>query len=58
MALIVPHSVPGNSKTWLGKYKDKGRITGDIVSPASALEDWEIVKNVQLQSEKDNILSR
>ena len=58
MDLIDPHSEPGKSKTWLGKYKGRGRIVGDIISPAGALEDWEILNNVQFQSESDNILSR
>jgi hypothetical protein len=58
VALIPPPPVPEKPKTWLGIYEEKGRIVGDIISPAGAPEDWEMLKNVQLQSEKDNILSR
>jgi prevent-host-death family protein len=43
VALIVPPPMPEKSKTWLGLYKDTGRITGDIVSPAAAPEDWEML---------------
>jgi hypothetical protein len=58
VALIPPPQVPEKPKTWLEIYKERGRIIGDIISPAGALEDWEMLKNVQLQPEKDNILSR
>ena len=58
MALIPPPQEPKKPKKWLGLYKDKGRITGDIVSPATALEDWEVLNHVQFQPEADNILSR
>ena len=50
--------MPEKPKTWLGIYKERGRIIGDIISSAGAPEDWEMLNNVQLQSEKDNILSR
>jgi len=47
VALIPPLlPEPEKPKTWLGKSKDKGRIVGDIISPAGALEDWEILNNV------------
>jgi hypothetical protein len=58
VALIAPPPVPEKPKTWLGIYRERGRIVGDIISLACAPEDWEIVNNVQIQSEKDNILSR
>jgi prevent-host-death family protein len=43
VALIVPPPVPEKPKTWLGIYAEKGRIVGDIISPAGAPEDWEIL---------------
>ena len=45
VALIVPPPVPEKTKTWLGIYKERGRITGDIVSPATVPEDWEILNH-------------
>ncbi len=58
MAPIDPAPASEKPKTWLGMYKEKGRILGDIISPAAAPEDWETANNGQLQSEKDNFLSR
>lgn len=45
VALIVPPPVPKKPETWLGIYKERGRIVGDIISPAGALEDWEILNH-------------
>ena len=45
IALIVPPPVPEKPKTWLGIYEKRGRIVGDIISPAGALEDWEILNH-------------
>jgi prevent-host-death family protein len=46
VALIVPPPVSEKPKKWLGIYAEKGRIVGDIISPAGAPEDWEILNNV------------
>jgi len=43
VALIVPSPEPEKPKKWLGMCKEKGRIIGDIISPACALEDWEVL---------------
>jgi len=42
VAEVVPPSVPPRPVTWLGSMAGTGTITGDIVSPASAVEDWEV----------------
>jgi hypothetical protein len=36
---IVPLSYP-EQKSWLGCMKDKGKITGDIISPAEDTDNW------------------
>jgi len=41
IALISPPPQPEKLKAWLGSFKSKGRIVGDIVSPASDEKDWE-----------------
>ena len=42
IALISPPPRPEKLESWLGSFKLKGRIVGDIVSPASNEKDWEI----------------
>lgn len=41
IALISPPPRPEKPESWLGSFKSKGRIVGDIVSPASDEKDWE-----------------
>ena len=43
VAEIVPPSAVGRSSSWLGALKDTGRITGDIVAPASTASDWDVL---------------
>lgn len=43
VAEIVPPSTPERSGTWLGSMRDRGRIVADIVEPAAAAEDWEVL---------------
>ena len=40
VAQIVPPP-PDRSGGWLGAMRDRGRIHGDLVAPASELTDWE-----------------
>ncbi len=44
VAEIVPPPVPERPKSWLGSLKGTARIVGDIVSPASDEEDWEVLR--------------
>jgi antitoxin (DNA-binding transcriptional repressor) of toxin-antitoxin stability system len=44
IALISPPPRPEKLKSWLGSFKSKGRIVGDIVSPASDERDWEALR--------------
>ena len=41
VAEIVPPTADVRRSSWLGAMKGTGRITGDIVSPASAADDWD-----------------
>ncbi len=41
IATISPPPPPERNKSWLGSYREKGVILGDIVSPASDAEVWE-----------------
>ena len=44
IAEIVPPSVPEQPKRELGTLRGSFRILGDIVSPASDEEDWEVLR--------------
>jgi prevent-host-death family protein len=44
IALISPPPRPEKPKSWLGSFKNKGRIVGDIVSPVSDEKDWEALR--------------
>jgi antitoxin (DNA-binding transcriptional repressor) of toxin-antitoxin stability system len=41
IAEIVPPTQPTGDDGWLGSMRDRGRIVGDIVAPASDPEEWE-----------------
>jgi prevent-host-death family protein len=41
VAEVVPPRPPERPARWLGSLEGTGRITGDIVSPAAAGQDWE-----------------
>lgn len=43
LAKIVPISSSGK-KSWLGCMAGKGRIVGDIISPAEDISVWEVLK--------------
>jgi prevent-host-death family protein len=36
---------PVENASWIGSMKGKGKILGDIISPASDLEDWEVLRD-------------
>jgi prevent-host-death family protein len=44
IALISPPPRPKKLKSWLGSFKSKGRIAGDIVSPVADKRDWEALR--------------
>jgi prevent-host-death family protein len=45
VAEIVPSSAKPKKKQWIGSMAGTARIVGDIVSPASDEEDWEVLNS-------------
>jgi len=45
IAEVVPLRTPKRRKRWLGSMAGTARITGDIISPASDIEDWEALRD-------------
>ena len=41
VAQIVPPPPPDRREHWLGCMQDRGRIAGDLVSPAADASEWE-----------------
>jgi len=44
IALISPPPRPEKLESWVGSFKNKGRIVGDIVSPIANEKDWEALR--------------
>jgi prevent-host-death family protein len=44
VAQVGPPATPERPPSWIGSFKDTGRIVGDIVSPASDEDDWEVLR--------------
>lgn len=44
IALVTPPPPPPKPRAWLGSLKNSIKITGDIISPASDEEDWEVLQ--------------
>lgn len=42
LAKVVPPPVPARSESWLGSFRDRGKILGEIVSPATSEGEWEV----------------
>jgi prevent-host-death family protein len=40
IAIIDPPPPPEKKESWLGSFKSKGRICGDIVSPVVSKNEW------------------
>jgi len=45
IAEVVPPSVEKRAHDWLGSMKDEIRVLGDIISPASGPDDWEVLRD-------------
>lgn len=43
VAEVVPPQAP-KPKHWVGSLATTGQITGDIISPASDEDDWEVLR--------------
>jgi len=45
IAEIVPPPPSNPARPWLGSMRGTGRITGDIISPASEAADWNVLRD-------------
>ncbi len=43
IALISPPPPSAPPKKWLGAFRSRGKIVGDILSPAAKETDWEVL---------------
>jgi prevent-host-death family protein len=43
VAEICPPPPPKRPASWIGSMADRGRITGDVIAPASVEDEWEIL---------------
>ena len=41
IARILPPPIPEKKQSWLGSFRKTGAIKGDIISPATNIEQWE-----------------
>jgi prevent-host-death family protein len=44
VAEVVPPHSPARPAGWLGSFRSRGRIVGDIVAPAVAASEWEALR--------------
>lgn len=46
VAQVIPPPVSNKSReNWLGCMKGRGKILGDIISPATEPEEWEVLRD-------------
>ena len=45
VAEVVPPTSVEQRSSWIGSMKDSMRITGDIISPATDENEWEILRD-------------
>lgn len=43
-ALVTKPPMPEKSESWIGKYKDQIKITGDIMAPVLDEKKWDALK--------------
>jgi len=44
VAMVVPPPAEEKSGSWMGSFKDSGKIVGDIVAPAAEESEWEVLE--------------
>ena len=44
IAQILPPPPPERPASWLGSFRETGRIVGDILSPAAEEREWEALR--------------
>ena len=45
VAEVVPPATVEDRAAWIGSMKDTMKITGDIVSPATDEDEWEVLRD-------------
>jgi len=45
VAEVVPPTSVEQRSSWIGSMKDSMRITGDIISPATDENEWEVLRD-------------
>ena len=45
LAQVGPAPTDVSSKSWIGSMKDSMKITGDIMSPATDEDEWEVLRD-------------
>ena len=44
VAEVIPPPTPSRPAKWLGLFRDRGEIVGDIVAPAVPEDEWDVFK--------------
>jgi prevent-host-death family protein len=44
VAEVVPLSVRERPRKWLGSFRERGEILGDLISPAGSEDEWDAPK--------------
>ncbi len=44
IAVIDPPPLPEKKKSWIGSFKNKGKITGEIITPVVDESEWNVFK--------------
>lgn len=45
IAEVVPAAPEPSENGWLGAMRGRGRVVGDIVSPAADTDEWEVLRD-------------
>jgi prevent-host-death family protein len=45
IAEVVPPSRHARAASWIGSFQSRGRVVGDIVSPAADEKEWEALRS-------------
>ncbi len=45
VAEVIPPPVPTRPANWIGSFAGTAKIVGDIVSPATDEDDWEVLRS-------------
>ena len=45
IAEVVPPTTRALARSWIGSFRSRGRIAGDVVSPATEAKDWEVLRS-------------